>query len=327
MRRVAAGELPRHGPHPPPRPRGRLRAPGRQLARLPGRPRAAIEHGFAPVERLAGRPRRRLPRGHRRVRARLPGPRAAEAHLRALRGGRRAGSAVRSRRSASPTRGSERYPASTAPGAYSVNARGPGSSPGIGQRMITGAAHVGGVLVASGEDEIRGVLVPVYEALGLEWSPETTGSVAGELGRAVDPVELIDALVAELADDARDRGGRRRRRDAGARRAPARRRLTASVASGLMADCSHLDQVTVDAKASYDACEDCVREGTQWLAPARLPQLRARRLLRLLADEARLQARRGESSHAIVSSAEPGEAWSWCYVDEVMLDLEAGHEH
>jgi uncharacterized UBP type Zn finger protein len=27
------------------------------------------------------------------------------------------------------------------------------------------------------------------------------------------------------------------------------------------------------------------------------------------------------SRHPIVRSLEPGEAWGWCYVDEVMLDL------
>ena len=65
--------------------------------------------------------------------------------------------------------------------------------------MIKGGAHVGGVVVASGDDEIRGVLVPVYEALGLEWSPETTGSAAAELGRPVEPDELAEALIAEMS--------------------------------------------------------------------------------------------------------------------------------
>jgi uncharacterized UBP type Zn finger protein len=28
-----------------------------------------------------------------------------------------------------------------------------------------------------------------------------------------------------------------------------------------------------------------------------------------------------ETGHPIIRSAEPGEAWSWCYVDELMLFL------
>src|SRR5215204_6680141 len=90
-------------------------------------------------------------------------------------------------------------PGEYCPGAYSVNARGAAKLAGIGQRMIRGAAHMGGVVVASGGDEIAGVLVPVYEALELDWDPATSGSVADELGREVDAGELEEALIAELA--------------------------------------------------------------------------------------------------------------------------------
>jgi octanoyl-[GcvH]:protein N-octanoyltransferase len=85
------------------------------------------------------------------------------------------------------------------PGAYSVNARGKAKLAGIGQRMLSGGAHMGGVVVASGGREIADVLVPVYEALQLDWDPETSGSVAQELGREVDVGELEEALIAELA--------------------------------------------------------------------------------------------------------------------------------
>ena len=85
------------------------------------------------------------------------------------------------------------------PGAYSVNARGATKLAGIGQRMIRGGAHMGGVVVASGGRDVARVLVPVYEALGLDWDPATSGSVSEELGREVDPGELEEALIAELA--------------------------------------------------------------------------------------------------------------------------------
>ncbi len=85
------------------------------------------------------------------------------------------------------------------PGAYSVNARGQTKLAGIGQRMIRGGAHMGGVVVASGGSEIARVLVPVYRALQLDWDPATSGSVADELGREVDVGELEEALIAELA--------------------------------------------------------------------------------------------------------------------------------
>jgi octanoyl-[GcvH]:protein N-octanoyltransferase len=84
------------------------------------------------------------------------------------------------------------------PGAYSINARGRTKLAGIGQRMIRGGAHMGGVIVVSGGEEIARVLVPVYRELRLDWDPATAGSVADELGREVDPEEVEEVLLAEL---------------------------------------------------------------------------------------------------------------------------------
>ncbi|MFL5906662.1 MAG: hypothetical protein ACJ75Z_03595, partial [Solirubrobacterales bacterium] len=42
------------------------------------------------------------------------------------------------------------------------------------------------------------VLEPVYRALELDWDPATSGSIAEELGREVDPGEVEEALIAQL---------------------------------------------------------------------------------------------------------------------------------
>jgi octanoyl-[GcvH]:protein N-octanoyltransferase len=85
------------------------------------------------------------------------------------------------------------------PGGYSVNARASVKLAGVGQRLIKGAVHVGGVVVAAGADRIRDVLVPVYRELGLEWRPATAGAVADELaGVGFDAVH--DALLAQYAE-------------------------------------------------------------------------------------------------------------------------------
>ena len=73
-------------------------------------------------------------------------------------------------------------PGEYCPGKHSVNARGVKKIMGVGQRTISRAAHVGGVLVVSGSRRIRDVLTPVYDALELDWDPEATGSVEDELG-------------------------------------------------------------------------------------------------------------------------------------------------
>ena len=66
------------------------------------------------------------------------------------------------------------------PGDYSVNARGQTKLAGIGQRLIKGAWHIGGVIVVSEGERVRDILVPVYEALGLDWDPATAGAVTDE---------------------------------------------------------------------------------------------------------------------------------------------------
>jgi hypothetical protein len=81
------------------------------------------------------------------------------------------------------------------PGAWSVNAGGRTKLVGIGQRLIAGAAHRGAVVVVGASERIRGVLVPVYEALGLDWDPATAGSVEEEIG----PVGLAAVEAAILS--------------------------------------------------------------------------------------------------------------------------------
>lgn len=69
-------------------------------------------------------------------------------------------------------------PGEYCPGRYSVNLHGSFKVMGVGQRLVRRAAHVGGVVVVSGADEIRRVLVPVYDALGLTWNPSTAGDLS-----------------------------------------------------------------------------------------------------------------------------------------------------
>ena len=84
------------------------------------------------------------------------------------------------------------------PGQHSVNARGRRKIMGVGQRLIRGAAHVGGVVVVSGGERVRDVLVPVYDALEVEWLPDTVGSVAGELG-GVEYGVVVQAILDEFS--------------------------------------------------------------------------------------------------------------------------------
>ena len=92
-----------------------------------------------------------------------------------------------------------------------------------------------------------------------------------------------------------------------------------------MATCTHLDHVRItQLPAAVDGCVDCLATGSKWLhlriclecghvgccddSPSRQATAHAR-----------------ETRHPIIRSLEPGEDWSWCYVDELALSIPAVH--
>jgi octanoyl-[GcvH]:protein N-octanoyltransferase len=89
------------------------------------------------------------------------------------------------------------------PGRWSVNAGGARKLAGIGQRVISGGAHVGTVIVAEDAAAVREVLEPVYAALDLNWDPATVGAVerpwadvrAGVLAEYAQRFELVEDVV------------------------------------------------------------------------------------------------------------------------------------
>lgn len=89
-------------------------------------------------------------------------------------------------------------PGEYCPGAYSINAGGRRKLVGIGQRVVAGAAHVGGVIVVGGAQRVRSVLEPVYAALGLDWDRSTVGAVEDEI--AVTSEEVERAILNEYRE-------------------------------------------------------------------------------------------------------------------------------
>ena len=88
-------------------------------------------------------------------------------------------------------------PGEYCPGAYSINVSGHHKVMGAGQRIIGRAAHVGGVVVVDGGDRIAEVLIPVYEALELQWDPTTSGDLAGA-APGVTRQDVMAAIVTEF---------------------------------------------------------------------------------------------------------------------------------
>ena len=93
-----------------------------------------------------------------------------------------------------------------------------------------------------------------------------------------------------------------------------------------MAICTHLDQIKLtELPASIAGCEECLKIGSPWVH------------LRMCVTcgkigccdsspnkHARLHA--AEVGHVIARSAEPGEEWSWCFVDEVAFVIAPHHD-
>ena len=196
LERVAAGELPQTARLGRP---GRIVAFGKQDTASPryrDAVAAARAAGFAAVERLAGGRAAAYTEGTLSLssafaeRRPASGTRRRFAELAELIRSALAGLGVDARVGD--------VPGEYCPGVFSVNAGGRTKLAGIGQRLITGAAHVGAVVVVEGSDAIREVLIPVYRALGLDWDPATVGSVADEVP-GIGLAEVEGAILAELA--------------------------------------------------------------------------------------------------------------------------------
>jgi octanoyl-[GcvH]:protein N-octanoyltransferase len=195
LRRVAAGELGATF---------RIHRPARELAfskqdrAAPGfgaAVAAAREAGFEPVIRLAGGRAAAFHEGTLAFAWASPARRPTEAT--AARFELIAGVVADALRAMGADARVGEVPGEYCPGAWSVNARGRVKLAGIGQRLITGAAHAGGVVVATDSALLRSALEPVYAALELDWDPATAGSIEDEVaGTTLDAVE--EALVAEL---------------------------------------------------------------------------------------------------------------------------------
>jgi uncharacterized UBP type Zn finger protein len=81
--------------------------------------------------------------------------------------------------------------------------------------------------------------------------------------------------------------------------------------------CSHLDQIEVTALPdSIEGCEECLKIGGVWV---HLRMCMTCGKIGCCDDSPNRHAtaHAGESGHPIIRSAEPGEDWSWCYIDEV----------
>jgi uncharacterized UBP type Zn finger protein len=79
--------------------------------------------------------------------------------------------------------------------------------------------------------------------------------------------------------------------------------------------CPHVEEIRV-LRAEAEGCEECLRSGDSWVH-LRLCMSCGKVSCCDSSKNAHARRHSEETGHAIVASIEPGEAWRWCYIDEI----------
>jgi uncharacterized UBP type Zn finger protein len=85
--------------------------------------------------------------------------------------------------------------------------------------------------------------------------------------------------------------------------------------------CTHLDQIQVaDLPDEIQGCEECLKIGGQWV---HLRSCMVCGKIGCCDNSPNRHATKHfeEEGHPLIRSAEPGEDWSWCYLDEVAFEV------
>jgi lipoate-protein ligase A len=196
--RVSDGSLPEtfrlHVP-------GRVVAFGKRDTLSPGYPAAAAAAarlGFSGVERLAGGRAAVFHEGTLAFSWSIPDPSPASGIHDRFR--RLSSLMVAAFTRLGVTAAVGELPGEYCPGEYSVHAGGR-KVMGVGQRLARHAAHIGGVVVVSNGALVARALRPVYAALGIDWRPETAGSLQ-DTDPTLTLAAVADAILAELGREA-----------------------------------------------------------------------------------------------------------------------------
>jgi len=83
--------------------------------------------------------------------------------------------------------------------------------------------------------------------------------------------------------------------------------------------CTHLNAIETIKVSDEHVCEECIKSGTDWV------HLRTCQTcgVTLCCDESpqkHMTRHFKQSHHPVIASAQPGERWLWCYVDEQFVE-------
>jgi len=89
----------------------------------------------------------------------------------------------------------------------------------------------------------------------------------------------------------------------------------------MAARCTHLNFVKTN-RPKTQGCEECLKMGDTWV---HLRLCRACGHVGCCDDSKNKHATKHfhATKHPIITSLEPGEDWSWCYIDEVAMEFDS----
>ena len=88
--------------------------------------------------------------------------------------------------------------------------------------------------------------------------------------------------------------------------------------------CTHLDTVLLlEPSGPILGCEECLKIGGRWLHLRMCQRCGKIGCCDSSPNKHASKHALTEDGHPIARSVEPGEDWSWCYLDEVMMELSA----
>jgi uncharacterized UBP type Zn finger protein len=85
--------------------------------------------------------------------------------------------------------------------------------------------------------------------------------------------------------------------------------------------CTHISSIKSLKQPKEHVCEECIKTGDRWM------HLRTCQTcgVTLCCDDSpnkHMTKHYHQTKHPVIISAEPGEKWIWCYVDEVLVEYE-----
>ena len=84
-------------------------------------------------------------------------------------------------------------------------------------------------------------------------------------------------------------------------------------------NCAHLGAIETIKQAKKRECEDCVKIGARWVHLRTCQECGGTRCCDSSPNQ-HASKHAGMSKHAVISSAEPGERWLYCYPDEAFAE-------